>query len=133
MLYGLPACALAGLVPPLAPVMMAPVGIGVRWIDAVGTVGAAAEPALPWSWLGWLAVTVAVAVLLTHSTMNGWLSRCLPCPGRTCRLIADGDRCRCAVGRVGGDTARARQSPPSDGSSPHQRNEVQRGKTDGPP
>jgi len=65
MLYGLPACALAGLVPPLAPVMMAPVGIGVRWIDAVATVGAAAEPALPWSCLGWLAA--AVAVLLTQA------------------------------------------------------------------
>ena len=30
---------------------------------------------------------------------------------------------------MGGDTARARQSPPRDGSSPYQRNEVQTGKT----
>lgn len=56
MLVGLPACLLAGAVPAVAPVVMAPVGWCVRWVDAVATVGAAVEPEPPWSWLGWLAV-----------------------------------------------------------------------------
>ena len=57
MLYGLPACLVAGVVPAVGPVVMAPVGWGVRWVDAVATVGAAAEPAPPWSWLGWSALS----------------------------------------------------------------------------
>ena len=64
MLYGLPACLLAGAVPAVAPVVMAPVGVGVRWIDAVATVGAALEPEPPWSWLWWLATAVVVFVLI---------------------------------------------------------------------
>ena len=40
MLYGLPACLLAGAVPAVGPVVMAPVGWGVRWVDAVAGVGA---------------------------------------------------------------------------------------------
>ena len=64
MLYGLPAALLAGVAPPLAPVVMAPVGIGVRRIDAVATVGAAAEPGPPWSWIGWLAVAALVVALV---------------------------------------------------------------------
>ena len=64
MLYGLPASLLAGAVPAIAPVVMAPVGVGVRWIDAVATVGAAVEPGPPWSWLGWLVVAAVVVVLI---------------------------------------------------------------------
>lgn len=64
MLYGLPASLLAGAVPAIAPVVMVPVAIGVRWIDAVATLGAAVEPAAPWSWLGWVAVASVVLVLL---------------------------------------------------------------------
>jgi competence protein ComEC len=67
MLYGLPACIVAGALPVLAPVVMAPVGLGVRWIDAVATVGAAVEPGPPWSWLGWLVVAVLVAVVVSRS------------------------------------------------------------------
>jgi competence protein ComEC len=68
MLYGLPACLLAGALPVVAPVVMAPVGAGVRWIDAVATVGAALEPEPPWTWLGWL---VLVAVLLAAVASGG--------------------------------------------------------------
>jgi len=64
MLYGLPACILAGAVPVLAPIVMMPVGVGVRWIDAVATIGAVVEPGPPWTWIGWLALAVAVAVLM---------------------------------------------------------------------
>ena len=54
MLYGLPACLLAGAVPAVAPVVMVPVGAAVGWIDAVATVAARLEPPAPWSWLGWI-------------------------------------------------------------------------------
>ena len=63
MLYGLPACLVAGTVPLVGPIVMAPVGWGVWWVDAVATVGAAVEPAAPWSWLGWLVVIAAVAAV----------------------------------------------------------------------
>jgi competence protein ComEC len=74
MLYGLPACILAGAVPAIAPVVMAPVGIGVRWIDAVATIGAAVEPDPPWSWIGWLGtgiVVVGIVVLGAGPAASG--------------------------------------------------------------
>jgi competence protein ComEC len=64
MLYGLPACLLAGALPVAAPLVMAPVGLGVRWIDAVATVGARLEPEPPWSWLGWVVLAVAVLAVI---------------------------------------------------------------------
>lgn len=64
MLYGLPACLLAGACPLVAPAVMLPVGIGVWWVDAVATVGARAEPSAPWSWLGWGVVVLAVVALM---------------------------------------------------------------------
>lgn len=64
MLYGLPACVVAGAVPAVAPVVMAPVGAAVAWIDAVATVGAAVEPQPPWSWLGWLVLAVVIVVII---------------------------------------------------------------------
>ncbi len=67
MLVGLPACLLAGAVPAVAPVLMAPVGWGVWWVDAVATVAAALEPSPPWSWFGWLAVVAVVGWLLRTS------------------------------------------------------------------
>jgi competence protein ComEC len=67
MLCGLPACILGGAVPALAPVVMAPVGVGVRWIDAVATIGAAVEPDLPWSWAGWGVLGVLLAVVALRS------------------------------------------------------------------
>ena len=63
MLYGLPACLVAGVVPAVGVPVMAPVGWGVWWVDAVATVAAAAEPAPPWSWVGWGGLLVAVLAL----------------------------------------------------------------------
>jgi competence protein ComEC len=67
MLYGLPACLVAGSVPVIGPLVMAPVGWGVWWVDAVATVAAAAEPAAPWSWVGWVALVIAVVWLVRWS------------------------------------------------------------------
>jgi competence protein ComEC len=64
MLVGLPACVLAGIAPGAGGVVMAPVGWGVWWVDAVATVGAAVEPAAPWSWAGWTVLVVAVVWLV---------------------------------------------------------------------
>jgi competence protein ComEC len=83
MLVGLPACLLAGAAPILAPVLMAPVGWGVWWVDAVATVASAAEPSPPWSWFGWLGVAAVVA----------WLVRG-PGDGRPGRSRGDGARSR---------------------------------------
>jgi competence protein ComEC len=63
MLYGLPASLVAGVVAPLAPALSAPIGWGVWWVDAVATVGAAAEPGAPWSWVGWAVAGLVIAVL----------------------------------------------------------------------
>ncbi len=67
MLVGLPASLVAGAVPAVGPMLMAPVGWGVWWVDAVATVAAAVEPAPPWSWLGWVAVVLVVGGLLWRS------------------------------------------------------------------
>jgi competence protein ComEC len=68
MLYGLPACLLGGAVPVLAPVVVAPVGWGTRWVDAVATVAARLEPPAPWSAIGWvvLVLTVTTAIVLCN-------------------------------------------------------------------
>jgi competence protein ComEC len=86
MLVGLPACLLAGFVPFVAPVVMAPVGWCVWWVDAVATVGAALEPRPPWTWVGWAVVITGVA----------WLARPVrrpvaprsPGPGHRADLVA---------------------------------------------
>jgi competence protein ComEC len=67
MLLGLPACLLAGALPMIAPVVMAPIGWGVWWVDAVATVAAAVEPSAPWSWFGWVGVLTAVVWLARSS------------------------------------------------------------------
>ncbi|MGI9052683.1 MAG: ComEC/Rec2 family competence protein [Ilumatobacteraceae bacterium] len=67
MLYGLPACLVAGAIPPVAAVVMMPVGIGVRWIDAVATVGARLEPGPPWSWIGWLVLAALLGLLIVRA------------------------------------------------------------------
>ena len=74
MLYGLPACLVAGAVPAVAPVVMVPVGAAVGWIDAVATVAARLEPPVPWSWLGWilLAGLIAVTVRRRRRRLRGW-------------------------------------------------------------
>jgi competence protein ComEC len=67
MLVGLPSSLLAGAVPAVGPFVMAPVGWGVWWVDAVATVAAALEPPPPWSWMGWVAVALVVVGLLRAS------------------------------------------------------------------
>jgi competence protein ComEC len=62
MLYGLPAAIVAGAVPAIAPLVMAPAGLGVRWVDTVARLGAWAEPDPPITWAGWLAVAAVVLV-----------------------------------------------------------------------
>ncbi|MET0458161.1 MAG: ComEC/Rec2 family competence protein [Ilumatobacteraceae bacterium] len=61
MLYGLPACIVAGAVPATGPVVVAPVGWGTRWVDAVATVAARLEPPAPWSVIGWVVLVLTVA------------------------------------------------------------------------
>jgi competence protein ComEC len=63
MLYGLPAGLVAGVLPPLAPVVMFPCRIGVRWVDTVAALGARLEPGGTATWAGWSALVVAVAVI----------------------------------------------------------------------
>ena len=65
MLYGLPAGLVAGAVPALAPVVMLPCRLGVRWVDLVATLGARLEPGGAASWVGWLLVLATVGVLVT--------------------------------------------------------------------
>jgi competence protein ComEC len=64
MLYGLPASIVAGLVPPIAPVVMMPPAVGTRWVDTVARVGARLEPDPPWVWIGWAIVVVVVAAVV---------------------------------------------------------------------
>jgi competence protein ComEC len=49
MLYGLPASLVAGAVPAVRSVLMAPVALGTRWVDAVAAVAAALERHPPWN------------------------------------------------------------------------------------
>ena len=65
MLYGLPAGLVAGAVPAVAPVVMLPCRLGVRWVDLVAMLGARLEPGGAASRVGWLVVLVAVGVLVT--------------------------------------------------------------------
>lgn len=67
MLYGLPAGLVAAAMPTIAPVVMYPCSIGVRWVDSVALVGAQVEPGGVATWFGWalLALLVGIAVV-TH-------------------------------------------------------------------
>jgi competence protein ComEC len=63
MLYGLPAGILAGLVPPIAPVVMFPCRVGVRWVDTVATLGERLEPDGSARIAGWALLVAAVAAI----------------------------------------------------------------------
>jgi competence protein ComEC len=65
MLYGLPAGLLAGAVPALAPVVMLPCRLGVRWVDLIAALGARLEPGGTASLAGWLLVLLVVGVAMT--------------------------------------------------------------------
>ena len=66
MLYGLPACLLAGAVPFAGTLIMAPVAVGVRAVDSVAMVAASAEPPAVWSVIGWVAIGIAIVVLVVR-------------------------------------------------------------------
>ena len=117
---------------------MAPVGWGVRWVDAVATVAAAVEPAPPWSWLGWVgAWRIAVGGLVVGrprdpvAMMTGrW--PCTSSPATTSRscaprspissteLVGDGDR-SLMVDEFDGDDyeLRSRRRRRADAAVPH--------------
>ncbi len=76
MLYGLPAGLVAANVPWIAGVVMAPVDVGVRWVDTVAVVASALEPPGLWAALGWVVVTSAVVAAL-------WRNRDAPPGSRT--------------------------------------------------
>lgn len=63
MLYGLPAGLLAGTVPQVAPLVMFPCRVGVRWVDTVALLGERLEPSAPVAWVGWAVLVVGVAVI----------------------------------------------------------------------
>lgn len=63
MLYGLPAGLLAGAVPGIAPVIMLPCRVGVRWVDTVAALGQRLEPGGSATWAGWLVLLGAVGVV----------------------------------------------------------------------
>jgi len=65
MLYGLPAGLVAGAIPAVAPVVMLPCRLGVRWFDLVAMLGARLEPGGMSSSIGWLWVGASVGVLVT--------------------------------------------------------------------
>jgi competence protein ComEC len=65
MLYGLPAGLVAGAVPSVAPVVMWPCRVGVRWVDTVAVVAARAEPGGAATWVGWGVLIAVVAVVAT--------------------------------------------------------------------
>jgi competence protein ComEC len=63
MLYGLPAGLVAGFVPTLAPIVMFPCRIGVRWVDTVAVLGERFEPGGTATWAGWFVLFAAVATI----------------------------------------------------------------------
>lgn len=64
MLFGIPAGLLSTLVPPLAPLLMAPCTAGTRWVAAVARVAAAVEPPPGWGAAGWCAVAFGITVMV---------------------------------------------------------------------
>ncbi len=87
MLYGLPASLLAGAVPVVAAFVMAPVGWGARWVDAVATVAAAVEPPPPWSWVGWILVAAGLAGMVRTGSRHAAPSAAIAA-GRTLYALA---------------------------------------------
>ena len=67
MLYGLPAGLVAGHVPALAGPLLAPVAVGVRWVDAVAVLGARLEPGPTGQAVGWALLAAGVGGALAFS------------------------------------------------------------------
>jgi competence protein ComEC len=64
MLIGIPGGLASAIVPPLAPLLMAPCTAGTRWVATVAYLAAAIEPSPGWAALGWLGVAIAVCALV---------------------------------------------------------------------
>jgi competence protein ComEC len=73
MLYGLPAGGVAGLVPPIAPMVMFPCRLGVRWVDTIALVASRSEPGGAATAIGW-------ALLALVLTWVAFWPRRLPAP-----------------------------------------------------
>ena len=76
MLYGLPAGLLAGAVPAVAPVVMFPCRIGVRWVDTISVLGARLEPGGAATWVGWGVLVVASRRDRCYESGSPWESIC---------------------------------------------------------
>jgi competence protein ComEC len=66
MLYGLPAGLVAHAVPALAPLVLLPAELGVRWVSVVAALGARAQFGGLLDALGWLLVSAAVLVAVAR-------------------------------------------------------------------
>ncbi|MEO6653169.1 MAG: ComEC/Rec2 family competence protein [Ilumatobacteraceae bacterium] len=63
MLYGLPAGLIAGAVPSVAPAVMFPCRVGVRWVDTISVLGARLEPGGTATWIGWGLIAGSIVLL----------------------------------------------------------------------
>lgn len=63
MLYGLPAGLVAGWVPQVAPVVMFPCRLGVRWVDTVAVLADRVEPGGTVGWIGWGVLVLLLAMI----------------------------------------------------------------------
>jgi hypothetical protein len=56
----------AAVVPPLAPLVMAPCAAGTRWVSTIAYLAADAEPSPRVAAIGWLLVVAGVAALVVR-------------------------------------------------------------------
>ena len=71
MLFGIPAGLLSTLMPPIAPLLMAPCTAGTRWVETVAYLAAAIEPSPGWAAVGWLAVVISIGGLVARHHWRG--------------------------------------------------------------
>jgi uncharacterized membrane protein len=64
MLFGIPGGLYSAVVPPLAPLVMAPCAAGTRWVNTIAYLAAGYEPSPGWSAAGWVAVVAAIVALV---------------------------------------------------------------------
>ncbi len=64
MLFGIPAGLLSAVVPPLAPLVMAPCEAGTRWVATVAYLAAGAEPGPGFAAVGWVTIAAGVCGLV---------------------------------------------------------------------
>lgn len=70
MLYGLPAGLVAGFVPPVAPIVMFPCRLGVRWVDTVARLADRIEPGGAATWIGWAVLASAIVALASRPQLR---------------------------------------------------------------